>query len=109
MQGLAEIQSDNSRDHGFAATVHIPNEHARLIIRTTCDKIAETVTQVSDYRNNPQRADDFAFGFVRGVFETLRENRDPATAAFAGTMLAQVNAGGIAYVRDMLRQVNGRD
>jgi hypothetical protein len=87
---------------------HIP-ERARLIVRETCEKIVEKCTHVAAYRDNPQRADDYAFGHMCGVFETLRSNSDPLTAAFAGTLLAQVSDGGIEFVRRMIGDATGQE
>jgi hypothetical protein len=108
MQGLNEIKIDNANAHNFVGVAHLPNENVRQVLRETSEAITETVTQVTEYRNDPQRADDFAFGFVRGVFAQLRRSNDPATAAFAGIMLAQVNAGGVGFVKTVLSRVNGR-
>jgi hypothetical protein len=90
------------------AIFHVPNESARLTIQRTVETINETCTHVSAYRDNPQRADDFAFGFVRGVLSQLRGSDDPATRGFAEALLAQVADQGIDAVRNIIHQVNGR-
>lgn len=109
MDGLAEIVRTNEADHGFVGTVKIPNERTRRVIIETCQRIADKSVYVQAYRDNPQRADDYAFGHVCGVFQVLRESGDRATAGFAELMLAQAERGGVAFVKELLTKVTGQE
>lgn len=107
MQGIEAICEQNNGAHPPAG--FFPNLNVRRVISTTCEAIVKTVNYSPEYRDNQQRADDFAFGYIRGVLQQLRESQDPATSAFAGTLLTQVHTGGIATVREILAQVIGRN
>jgi len=105
MQGLAEIIRDNDQDHGTCHGLAIPNLETRNIIQDACAEILES-TQFGDWTDEGKtRA---AFWYIRGRFDQLRRDRNPATAAFAGALLVQVQTGGTAYVIRMIEEVTGQ-
>lgn len=105
MHGLSEIRTQNEESYGTCRGFKIPNLQARNIVSDTCATIVESTTW-GDWTEKDR--DMFAIGYVRGRFDQLKHDRNPATADFAGTLLAQVAGGGIEFVRRMVEEVTGR-
>ena len=101
MRGLAELRDRNERPGGEAGP--FPNLHTRVAIRSACEEILRTTAVWLDRA----AADQFAFGFVRGVLHQLASDGSPATADFARALLEQVHVGGAAAVKKILYSVTG--
>lgn len=105
MQGLAEIVRANAETHGEVRGLVIPNLEARNIVQDACVEILES-TQFGEWTDVART--EAAFWYIRGRFDQLRRDHNPATADFAGALLVQVKNGGVGYVVQMIEEVTGQ-
>ena len=81
------------------------SKKAREAVRYTCEQVLETVEH-GPVRDNPERAHDAAFYFVRGAFDTLRIQAPEIAGEFAGALLTDTAIKGVAHIRETLDRLN---